>query len=104
MKDESSIVTKAINRVFGSGGHPKNAERVCGVQSMLPNYAEEVLSGGSLDAILTCMMSVRIRQMEHLSGFSTFITYFTDQKSEARELCGNVSIQYCVGSDEPWIV
>lgn len=90
MKDESWIVTKALKKLFGSG-YSKNAERVSGVQSMLPNYGEEVLSGVSLNDILGCISAVQTRQREHLSGFSSFIHYIIDQKSSAKELCGKVS-------------
>lgn len=88
MKDESSMLEKLINKVFG---YSKDGERVYGVQSMLPNYIEEVTTEVPLENLLTSMMAVRTRQLEHLSGFSTFCNYVTDQRSGAKELCDQVS-------------
>ena len=58
---------------------------------MLPNCAAELMLERPLDELLDWIQSVRERQLQHLSSYADFITYYLNQTSYSDRICGKVS-------------
>ena len=90
MKNESLLITKAFGKVFGS--YSKDKDRENGFFAMLPNCVAELMSGRPLDELCDWIRSLLAHQLEHLSGYSTFVYYIVSPAAKAAQICKAVSI------------
>ena len=90
MKDDSPRWKRIMNKVFGNTS--KDREREIGILAMMPNCAAELMTNRSLDEVVQWIGLVLDRQILHLSGYSGFISYFTDHNAYSQRICCTVSL------------